>query len=1194
MVYLRVLGPFEADVDDVTVPLGGPRQRAVLALLVAARGRVVSIDRMIEDLWRGEPPAQAVTSLQAYVSNLRRLLEPGRARRAPATVLVSAAPGYALRLPDDAVDAWRFERLLRAARERLDAAPVEARTVVETALALWRGPAFAAASDEPWALAEAARLSELHLNARELHIAAGLRSGAAAAAAADAERLTRDAPLREEAWRLHALALWAGNRQADALATLRRARAVLAADVGLDPGPALTEVEAAILGRRMHVLRAATGRAEAAVEGPGVGRAPSGPEAGPAAIGAADPAGGRSGSQVEDPARGARADRTVTGADSAHSAEDASGDHPAAPTAGRPSDAIAAAMNPRPGVDPHSGVTGELFVGRDGELAALLGEADQVASAGLRVALVTGEAGLGKSALLGRLGAGLEQAGLLVATGRCPEVDGAPPAWAWVEALRAIAAIVPPPPEAAAALAPLLGDDEGDGPGQDTSAGRFRLHRAVWSWLAAAARRQPLAILLDDVHRADAETLALLAAGADGDAAGAPLFVVAAYRPDEVDGRLTETLAGLARRSPVRLALAGLPEAAVARVVDAVSQTPVDAATITALAERTGGNPFYVRESARLLDSEGALVALSDVPEGVRDVLRRRLARLPEPAVAVLRLASVAGREVDVDVLVESAEVDEGGVVDALDAGLIAGLLTEPAPGRIRFVHALVRDTMAADLSGLRRTRMHTRIAAALERLGTRDVSALAHHYGSAATAATAARAVETGIAAAELAERRFAHDTAVALLTRALECLDRIPADTPGDRDAQRADLFGRLLRAQVRAGDVAAARQTRQRAFDAAESAHRDDLTIAAFTAWTVPTPWQSRPYGVLDLGVVAALRRLIARTDLAPETRCRLLNGYAGELVGERIDPDPRVLAKEAVALAADLGDPDLRTLTLATLIGNLAGRADAPARAASAGELMGLADTFDLPAHRWYARFSLATAAADLNDPKTTRRLVDESVAIADAYRMPEAIGVGACALAALAHVEGRLEEAEERYVRATESMIAQGSLHALGLRWLALATIRLSQGRLAELAPQAPEILAGFGPFLADLCALVVAADGRIEQARAMRASVEPIRADFFDTLMSTFRAAAVVALAEHDEAAALYPTLSPLHDAAPGCAGVSLAIRPPAHTLGELARFLGREQEATEHFDRAAEIAETWNAHHWAAESRTARDLYRG
>ena len=116
---IRVLGPLEAEVEGARADLGGPLQRAVLALLLMERGRVVSVDRMIDQLWRGEPPPRAIASLQAYVSNLRRILEPGRARRAQARILISAPPGYALRLPDEAVDAWRFESLLAAARFRL-------------------------------------------------------------------------------------------------------------------------------------------------------------------------------------------------------------------------------------------------------------------------------------------------------------------------------------------------------------------------------------------------------------------------------------------------------------------------------------------------------------------------------------------------------------------------------------------------------------------------------------------------------------------------------------------------------------------------------------------------------------------------------------------------------------------------------------------------------------------------------------------------------------------------------------------------------------------------------------------------------------------------------------------------------------------------------------------------------------------
>ncbi|MEU4511169.1 BTAD domain-containing putative transcriptional regulator [Nonomuraea wenchangensis] len=633
MVFIRVLGSFATEVNGATVQLGGPRQRGVLALLVAARGQVVPVDRMIEDLWRGEPPARALMSLQAYVSNLRRLLEPGRPPRTSARLLVSASPGYALRLPPESVDAWRFEHLLGQARAVTD--PRAARSLLAEALALWQGPAFAEVADEPWAAAETARLNELRLVATERHVAAGLRLGDAAAVVPEAERLTRDEPLREEGWRLHALALWSSGRQADALATLRRARGVFAEELGLDPGPELTALEEAILTRRTDVLR----------------------ETAP----------------------------------------------------------------PPPLPLPPAPVTEASFVGREAELSALVTAAAEAAADGARIALVTGEAGLGKSTLLEHLGRRLERDGWLVAVGHCPEVDSAPPAWAWTEALSAVAAAASPG-EFAGDLAPLLTDTEPVD--ADATAGRFRLRQAVWKWLAAVAARRPVAVVLDDLHWADAATLELLGGGLG---LRAPILVVAAYRADE-SGHLTGTLASLARATPLRLALPGLDDAAVARLVRA--ECEADDETVAGIAERTGGNPFYVRESARLLNGEGALVALSEVPEGVRDVLRRRLARLPEGGVSILRLAAVAGRESSVDVLVKAAGTDEDDVMDALDAGVVAGLLDEPAPGRVRFVHALVRDTLIADLSRLHTARMHARIAAALE--GGDDIAALAHHWARA------------------------------------------------------------------------------------------------------------------------------------------------------------------------------------------------------------------------------------------------------------------------------------------------------------------------------------------------------------------------------------------------------------------------------------------------------------------------------
>src|SRR6185436_12278243 len=471
---------------------------------------------------------------------------------------------------------------------------------------------------------------------------------------------------------------------------------------------------------------------------------------------------------------------------------------------------------------------------------------------------ITGEGGAGKTRLLGRAVAHLAKAGWIVVTGSCPDAGGAPSAWAWTEALRALATHVPPA-EPAGVLGVLLDPDArpaGRGPSPnlrtrpdaatDTAAARFRLHQAVVAVPLQTAAARPVAVLLDDLHQADAETLALLETVAAG-LAGSRLLLMAAYRPAEAGGELEQALAALARRSPARLPLAGLPAPDAGALISSVYGGPVEEDIVQALADRTGGNPFYLRESAKLLASEGALVAVSEVPEGVRDVLRRRLGRLPPPAVSVLRLAAAVGREADVDLLVDAADTDEDGVLDALEAGLIAGLLTEPGPGRVRFVHALVRDTLYGDLSHLRRSRVHARLAAALERLRPHDLPALAHHHAHGLTAATAERAVAVNIGAAELAERRYAYDTAADLYEQPLACLDRVP----GDLAARRVDLLGRVMRARINTGEVPVARVVRERAVAVAESAGRDDLLLAAFTAWTVPSPWEIHAYAEIDRG-------------------------------------------------------------------------------------------------------------------------------------------------------------------------------------------------------------------------------------------------------------------------------------------------------------------------------------------------------
>ncbi|MEV5436517.1 AfsR/SARP family transcriptional regulator [Streptomyces sp. NPDC052682] len=243
----------------VALELKGPRHRSVLARLIVAQGRVVPVRRLAEDLW-ADPPADAVGALRTFVAALRRALEPDRPPRARARLLVTEGPGYALRAAPDAVDAWRFERAVTACAAL---PPADAAARLQEALGWWRGPAYGEFADQPWARAEGHRLAELRLHAVERHAEALLALGHADRVAADLRAHTAGHPGREHAWRLLALALYRTGRQGDALDVLRRARAALAEEQGLEPGPGLRGLEEDILRQAGH-LRPAPGAGGAA------------------------------------------------------------------------------------------------------------------------------------------------------------------------------------------------------------------------------------------------------------------------------------------------------------------------------------------------------------------------------------------------------------------------------------------------------------------------------------------------------------------------------------------------------------------------------------------------------------------------------------------------------------------------------------------------------------------------------------------------------------------------------------------------------------------------------------------------------------------------------------------------------------------------------------------------------------------
>ncbi|GGP06097.1 winged helix-turn-helix domain-containing protein [Nonomuraea glycinis] len=249
-VEFGVLGPVAAwDDGGDAVALKGPRHRAVLARLIVARRRVVPVTDLVEDLW-DDPPPGAVGAVRTFVAALRRALEPDRPPRSPARLLVTVGPGYALRAEPDAVDAWRFERAVAAAATL---PPEDGLARLAEALGWWRGPAYAGFADQDWARTERSRLAELRLHAVERQAEVRLALGRDAEAVPDLDAHVTEHPWREDAWRLLALALYRAGRQGDALAVLRRARTLLAEQLGVDPGPALRRMETDVLQHADHL-----------------------------------------------------------------------------------------------------------------------------------------------------------------------------------------------------------------------------------------------------------------------------------------------------------------------------------------------------------------------------------------------------------------------------------------------------------------------------------------------------------------------------------------------------------------------------------------------------------------------------------------------------------------------------------------------------------------------------------------------------------------------------------------------------------------------------------------------------------------------------------------------------------------------------------------------------------------------------
>ncbi|MEX2246226.1 MAG: protein kinase [Dehalococcoidia bacterium] len=458
------------------------------------------------------------------------------------------------------------------------------------------------------------------------------------------------------------------------------------------------------------------------------------------------------------------------------------------------------------------------FVGRRAELDRLKAAFDEALSGKGSLMMLVGEPGIGKTRLAEEFGVYAGLRGAQVLRGRCFEGEWAPPYGPFAEAIGAyardagaeelqsdlgygaapIARLVPSLRERLPDIpepAPLQPDEE-----------RFRLLDAVSQLLIAASQRAPVVLVLDDLHWADGGTVAMLRHVARFTPKHR-ILLLGAYRDVELDRQhpLAATLGALRRETAYeRIVLRGLDAAEVGTLLSAVAEQEVNPALVQAISDETEGNPFFIREVLAHLVEEGKLyredgawksaarsITELGIPEGVRDVITRRLSRLSEDANKLMTAASAFSGGFRFDIAGRASGLDEPAALDAIDEALAAQLLRAGGGAdSYEFTHALIRHTLYGELSPSRQVRLHRQVAEAMERAygdrASEHAAELAYQYHRSAAIPGAERGAEYALAAADAAEAEYAHEAAAAFLRMSLDLLP--------DYDPRRARVMGRL----------------------------------------------------------------------------------------------------------------------------------------------------------------------------------------------------------------------------------------------------------------------------------------------------------------------------------------------------------------------------------------------------------------
>ena len=845
------------------------------------------------------------------------------------------------------------------------------------------------------------------------------------------------------------------------------------------------------------------------------------------------------------------------------------------------------------------------FVGRERELGELVrGVEDAFAGRG-SLFLLVGEPGVGKSRLAEELTARARARGARVLVGRCWEAGGAPAYWPWVQSLRpylreadaeVIRSQLGQGAVDVARLHPELRERLGDlapAPAIESEGARFRLFDSLTAFIKRMAAAQPLVVMLDDLHAADEPSLLLLrfVARELGDSR---LMVVGAYR--DVDPTLTEplttTVTELAREPVTRtLALSGLAASDVVRFIEAAAPGAPAAELGPSLHAETEGNPLFVGEIVRLLATEQRLrepgTGPLAVPQSVREVIGRRLRYLSSECDRLLTVASVMGREFDIDSLTAVIGLDRDAVLELLDEAIDTRVVSEVsgAIGRLRFAHALIRDAAYHRLTSGRRARVHRQVGEALESLYASDLDAhlaeLAHHFFESAAGDGRGKAVDYARRAGARAVGLLAFEEAARLYQMALAALG-------ADGTARvRCELLLALGNAQSRSGDAQAAKATFLRAAEVARTADLPELVARAAAGYGGRFLWT---HAVADERIVPLLED--ALSGLGEEhalLRVQLLSRLAAALRHSPSRERREDICSEALRLARRIGDPlTLANALAATAAASLAPHT-APARLDEAEEIVSAAARagdqerlFDGHEH-WF------WAAWELGDPALRAAELAAMVRLANELRQPAQLWTVAAAETTLALSHGRFAEAAEQIEQAAAIGGRAVAWNALATRRIQLFMLRREQATLAGFEREIEDYPHEFpSPLMHG--AILAHVYAQLQRAGDAEALVRELTARDLanwhvdeEWLVSVCLLAETCALLDDTEAAGpLYELLLP-YGSQNAVALPELALDSVSRPLGILANLQGRFHEATEHFQQALPMNQRMGARPFVA-----------